>query len=213
MVYDGDGNRVAKTVSGVTTRYLVDDLNPTGYAQVIDELIRRSCAARLHLRPAAHQPGSDHQQHLDAELLRLRRRGQRAQFDQCGRARHGHLRLRCLRNKVAFNGHNAEYLPATAANNTTPILGCISPRARYYNSLTGRFLSRDSEDRDITNPATLHRYLYAAGDPVDLADPLGRAAQPVPLPPVQNRSRCRNYRWGLLVRVASSTLCLLLRFR
>ena len=31
MVYDGDGNRVGKTVNGVTTYYLVDDLNPTGY--------------------------------------------------------------------------------------------------------------------------------------------------------------------------------------
>jgi hypothetical protein len=30
MVYDGDGNRVAKTVGGVTTQYLVDELNPTG---------------------------------------------------------------------------------------------------------------------------------------------------------------------------------------
>ena len=37
--YDGDGNRVAKTVAGVTTRYLVDDLNPTGYPQVVDELV------------------------------------------------------------------------------------------------------------------------------------------------------------------------------
>ena len=38
IVYDGDGNRVAKTVAGVTTRYLVDDLNPTGYPQVIEEV-------------------------------------------------------------------------------------------------------------------------------------------------------------------------------
>ena len=38
IVYDGDGNRVAKTVNGVTTLYLVDDLNPTGYAQVVEEL-------------------------------------------------------------------------------------------------------------------------------------------------------------------------------
>jgi RHS repeat-associated protein len=37
-VYDGDGNRVAKTLGGVTTNYLVDTLNPTGYAQVLDEL-------------------------------------------------------------------------------------------------------------------------------------------------------------------------------
>lgn len=39
MVYDGDGNRVSKTVNGVTTRYLVDELNPTGYAQVVEETV------------------------------------------------------------------------------------------------------------------------------------------------------------------------------
>jgi YD repeat-containing protein len=39
MIYDGDGNRVSKTVGGVTTQYLVDDMNPTGYAQVVEELV------------------------------------------------------------------------------------------------------------------------------------------------------------------------------
>jgi YD repeat-containing protein len=39
IVYDGDGNRVSKTVGGVTTQYLVDDMNPTGYAQVVEELV------------------------------------------------------------------------------------------------------------------------------------------------------------------------------
>jgi len=38
IVYDGDGNRVRETVAGVTTNYLVDTQNPTGYAQVVDEL-------------------------------------------------------------------------------------------------------------------------------------------------------------------------------
>ena len=42
IIYDGDGNRVDKTVitNGVptTTYYLVDDLNPTGYPQVVEEL-------------------------------------------------------------------------------------------------------------------------------------------------------------------------------
>jgi RHS repeat-associated protein len=38
LVYDCDGNRVAKTAGGVTTKYLVDDLNPTGYLQVLEEL-------------------------------------------------------------------------------------------------------------------------------------------------------------------------------
>ena len=39
IVYDGDGNRVAKTVGDVTTKYLVDDLNPTGYPQVIEDVV------------------------------------------------------------------------------------------------------------------------------------------------------------------------------
>ena len=38
LIYDAFGNRVAKTVNSVTTQYLVDDLNPTGYAQVVEEL-------------------------------------------------------------------------------------------------------------------------------------------------------------------------------
>jgi hypothetical protein len=38
IVYDGDGNRVSETVASVTTNYLVAAVNPTGYAQVIDEV-------------------------------------------------------------------------------------------------------------------------------------------------------------------------------
>jgi hypothetical protein len=38
IVYDGEGNRVRKTVAGVTTLFLVDDQNPTGYAQAVEEL-------------------------------------------------------------------------------------------------------------------------------------------------------------------------------
>jgi len=53
-------------------------------------------------------------------------------------------------------------------------LGLYYLRARYYNPLTGRFMSKDPSAGDITIPATLHKYLYAAGDPVNLSDPTGR---------------------------------------
>jgi RHS repeat-associated protein len=46
-------------------------------------------------------------------------------------------------------------------------------RARYYNPLTGRFLSRDPYSGGVLNPITLHKYLYAGSDPVDLSDPSG----------------------------------------
>src|SRR6266568_2441976 len=42
MVYDGDGNRVSETVSGATTKYLVDTQNPTGLPQVLDETVNGS---------------------------------------------------------------------------------------------------------------------------------------------------------------------------
>ena len=39
IVYDCDGNRVRKTVAGVTTQFLVDTNNLTGYAQVVEERV------------------------------------------------------------------------------------------------------------------------------------------------------------------------------
>ena len=47
-------------------------------------------------------------------------------------------------------------------------------RARYYNSLTGRFLGRDPLGGKPIDPKTLHKYLYAGGDPVNRIDPSGR---------------------------------------
>jgi RHS repeat-associated protein len=53
-------------------------------------------------------------------------------------------------------------------------LGLYYLRARYYNPATGRFLSRDPKDGKAKIPATLHRYLYAIGDPANHVDPKGR---------------------------------------
>jgi len=53
-------------------------------------------------------------------------------------------------------------------------LGLYYLRARYYNPLTGRFLSRDPKDGKFWDPKTLHRYLYAGGAPVNRIDPSGR---------------------------------------
>jgi hypothetical protein len=38
LVYDGDGNRISETIGGTTTKFLVDDHNPTGLPQVLDEI-------------------------------------------------------------------------------------------------------------------------------------------------------------------------------
>jgi RHS repeat-associated protein len=48
---------------------------------------------------------------------------------------------------------------------TDPDLNLYYLWARYYNPVTGRFFSRDPAAGQITNPATLHTYLYARHDP------------------------------------------------
>jgi RHS repeat-associated protein len=53
-------------------------------------------------------------------------------------------------------------------------LGLYYLRARYYNPITGRFMSRDPEDHALLAPNELHKYLYAGGDPIDGIDPTGR---------------------------------------
>ena len=55
-----------------------------------------------------------------------------------------------------------------------PDLGLYYLRARYYNPATGRFLSRDPVDGYSREPKSLHKYLYAGGDPMNFMDPSGR---------------------------------------
>jgi YD repeat-containing protein len=47
MAYDGDGNRVSKTAGGTTNYYLLDDRNPSGYSQVLEEWTTTSSGTNL----------------------------------------------------------------------------------------------------------------------------------------------------------------------
>ena len=71
-VYDGEGNRVSETAGGVTTKYLVDTLNPTHLPQVLDETVNGS-VTRTYAHGLQRQRKPARRQHLDAALLWLRR--------------------------------------------------------------------------------------------------------------------------------------------
>ena len=47
-------------------------------------------------------------------------------------------------------------------------------RARYYNPANGRFNRLDPFAGNLNDPQSLHKYLYAHGDPVNGMDPSGR---------------------------------------
>ena len=55
-------------------------------------------------------------------------------------------------------------------NETT---GLYYLRARYMDTSTGRFISQDSYQGSISDPISLHKYLYANANPVMYSDPSG----------------------------------------
>ncbi len=46
--------------------------------------------------------------------------------------------------------------------------------ARYYDSEIGRFITKDPDGGDVTDPQSLNPYVYVRNNPVNLVDPEGR---------------------------------------
>jgi RHS repeat-associated protein len=171
LVYDGDGNRVGETVAGTTTNYLVADQNLTGYAQVLDELQGGSVSRTYSYG-------------LSLISQRLTANGQRLSF--YGFDGHGSVRFLtdpsgsitdtydydAFGNLISQTGTTSNnYL--FAGEQFDPALGIYYNRARYYDQRIGRFWSMDRYEGHLQDPTTLHRYLYANADPVNLSDPSG----------------------------------------
>ena len=168
IVYDGDGNRVTETVGGVTTGYLVDTVNPTGYAQVVDELqsgaVTRTYSyglERISEKQSAVTSFYGYDGHGSVRQL----------FNSSGTItdRYDYDAFGNLINSTGSTPNNYLF----AGEQYDPALGLYYNRARYLNTATGRFWSMDTEDGQDRDPLSLHKYLYAEGNPVDNLDPTG----------------------------------------
>ncbi|MCB9525413.1 MAG: hypothetical protein H6702_18835 [Myxococcales bacterium] len=73
--------------------------------------------------------------------------------------------LRHLGESTYAHRYNGQFLD--------PLVGFYYLRARWLDADTGRFTSVDPEEGLAFEPATLHRYVYAVNDPVNLQDPSG----------------------------------------
>jgi RHS repeat-associated protein len=184
IVYDGDGKRVAKTVNGVMTHYLVDDLNPTGYAQVVEETVNGS----------AQRSYSYGLQRIDEiQLVNSAWTLSFYGYDGFGNVRQLTNSAGSVTDTYDYDafGNELNHTGSTPNNylyrgeQYDSDIGLYYLRARYYNPLSGRFMSRDPEDGHMTDPSTLHKYMYAGGDPVNLADPTGKATRTLSLEAMQ----------------------------
>jgi RHS repeat-associated protein len=174
MVYDAFGNRVSKTVNGVTTRYLVeDDVNPTGLPQVLEETVG---GAVQRVYTYGFQRISENQ------IIDNQWTPSFYVYDGGGSVRQLTNSAGVVTDEYEYDAYGNSFTKQGTTPNVylyrgeqfDPDLGLYYLRARYYNPSTGRFLSRDPLDGQAADPRTLHKYLYAGGDPVDVLDPMGR---------------------------------------
>ncbi len=175
VLYDGDGNRAAKTVNGATTRYLVDDLNPTGYAQVIDE-ITNGVVTRTYTYGLQRVDENQLISGVWAPSFYV--------YDGLGTVRQLTDAAGTVTDTYGYDGWGNLVDTSGGTSNLylyrgeqyDPDLKLYYLRARYFNQATGRFMTRDTYAGDTSHPQTLQRYIYAIGNPVNWLDRTGHNA-------------------------------------
>ena len=188
---DGEGNRTKGVVGGVATYYLVDDNNPTGYPQVLEEVSVAGAVPTVKYvwgtqlisqrRGNASGPGAVNyigRDGLGSIRALVNTSGQISdayQYDAFGILVGQHVRYNGTLVPVGAPG-----APAATENNYLyagerwdPSLGLYYLRARYYHPDSGRFWNMDSYSGSLSEPLSLHKYLYANGNPVNGIDPSG----------------------------------------
>ncbi len=175
--YDGDGNLVSETVTegGVTTvtTFLVDDLNPTGWSQVVEEKVG-GVLSRVYTY------GHD----LVSQRVAQAGSGWSVSFfgyDGSGSVRFLTDAAGAVTDTYTYDAYGRMLRQAGTTDNAylysgermLGSLGLVHLRARLMNPLTGRFWTMDEFEGYGSDPATLHKYLYAGADPVNRVDPGG----------------------------------------
>ncbi|MFB8796567.1 MAG: RHS repeat-associated core domain-containing protein, partial [Microcoleus sp.] len=164
--YDADGVRVSKTVNGVTTEYLVDKNLP--YAQVLEESVNDALIASYvyGLDLISQERGNADSYYLVDGLGSTR-----GLTDASGVVTDTYS-YDAFGNLIASAGATTNnYL--FAGEQLDPNLGDYYLRQRYYNPGVGRFTRRDTYEGSLSNPISLHKYVYGNSNPVNYIDPTG----------------------------------------
>jgi RHS repeat-associated protein len=159
----------------VTTRFLVDDLTPTGYAQVAEELVSGAVAVRYThgiQRISQSRAGVTHFYGYDGGSVRQLTDTSGAVTDTYTFDAFGVL-IGGTGSTLNAYRYRGEQWDAS--------VGMYSLRARWYEPTKGRFWTADTYQGAQNAPATLHKYLYTEGNPVDYIDPTGYLVETAPL--------------------------------
>jgi len=164
--YDDDNIRVSQTVDGQKTSFLLDKNRP--YDQVLAEFVDgEEVASYVYGLDLISQErnGDDWFYFVDGlGSTRGLTDGSGEVTDAYWYDAYGNL----LEHE---GGSENDYL--FAGEQFDEELGQYYLRQRYYDAATGRFTRRDTWEGRLEEPITLHKYLYANGNPVNYTDPTG----------------------------------------
>jgi len=165
--YDADGIRVASSVNGVKTKYLIDTNQP--FAQVLEEYNSNGQVQVFYVYGndlISQQRGSDLTFYLVDGLGSTR-----VLTDGSGNVASTYT-YEAFGELISDTG-NVENKYRFAGEQFDEGLGDYYLRSRYYDQNTGRFTRQDSYEGSFNNPSSLHKYLYGNANPVNFTDPSG----------------------------------------
>lgn len=164
FTYNGNGDRMAQIVGGVSTNYVLD---PTGLAQV---LMASIAGQSQYYLPGLAQYDTAWAYYLPDRLGSLRQLANNTgqvnlaqSYDPFGNV------LQQTGSGQSIFGYTGEQIDPT---------GLVYLRARYYNPGTGRFLTADSIIPNPLNSMGWNRYAYGYNNPVKFVDPSGHQGEP-----------------------------------
>jgi RHS repeat-associated protein len=166
-VYDGDGNRVKKTVNGVSTFYVGNHYEVTnGVATRYYYFGKQRVAMKV-----GNAVTYLHGDHLGSTSVTTNASG------QCTSAQwyYAYGNLRTPAPTTPCSGTPATDFAFTGQRRDASA-GLLFYNARYYDPTNGRFVSADTIVPSAGNPQTLNRYAYAYNNPLRYNDPTGHDA-------------------------------------
>lgn len=170
--YDGDGNRISKTVNGVRTDYINDLVSPV--SQVLLKRVQGNWW-RGEKTICYVYGGSRISQSTDG-------RTQYYLYDSIGR---NVSALISSAGKVLNNYEYNAFGGSLSEEQDVPNVyqycgeqfdketGLIFLRNRYYDPEIGRFISKDSRPGKLDRPSTINPYCYVENNPINFIDPWG----------------------------------------
>ncbi|HWQ92763.1 MAG TPA: RHS repeat-associated core domain-containing protein, partial [Clostridia bacterium] len=173
FVYNDSGIRVRSwsSAGGSPTLFLVDANNHTGYAQVLEEL-----TALGGTPTRSYVIGDDVMAQGSSVASYLL-------YDGHGSTRQLADAAGAVTSRYNYDAYGQTETATSSAQAETSLLYCgeqydsslemYNLRARYYNPANGRFNQRDSFAGNNEDPQSLHKYAYAADNPVNRIDPSG----------------------------------------